>query len=56
MVGYDHDVGQAVENQDLPAFAVANARMGEAAGLMALQLSAILCPRNQRSRPAIFIL
>jgi hypothetical protein len=32
-----------VENQDLPAFAVANARMGETGGLMALQLSAALC-------------
>ena len=44
MVGYDHDVGRAVDNQDLPAFAVANARMGETGGLMALQLSANLCP------------
>lgn len=43
LVGYDHDVGRAVENQDLPEFAVANARMGETSGLMALQLSAALC-------------
>jgi len=44
MVGYDHDVGRAVENQDLPAFAVANGRMAETAGLMIRQLSADLCP------------
>ena len=43
MVGYDHDVGKALDDQDLPGFAVANAKMGEAGGLMALQLSADLC-------------
>jgi len=43
MVGYDHDVGRAVENQDLPAFAVANGRMAETGGLMVLQLPAVLC-------------
>ena len=43
MVEHDHDVGRAVENQDLPAFAVANGRMAETAGRMALQLSAVVC-------------
>ena len=43
MVEYDHDVGRAVDNQDLPAFAVANGRMAETVGLMALQLSAVVC-------------
>ena len=55
MVSYDHDVGRAVENQDLPAFAVANARMGETGGLMALQLSADLCPAtNAPDQPLSF--
>ena len=55
MVEYDHDVGEAVENQDLSAFAVANARMGETGGLMALQLSAALCPAtNAPDQPFSF--
>ena len=43
MVGYDHDVGKAAENQDLTGFTVANARMGGTAGQMGLQLSDAVC-------------
>ena len=43
VVVYDEDVGRAAENQDLAAFTVANARMGQTIGLMALQLSDAVC-------------
>ena len=43
VVVYDVDIGRAAENEDLAAFTVANARMGQTAVLMGLQLSDAVC-------------
>ena len=43
MVGYDHDVGKAAENQDLVGFTVADTRMAGTAGQMGLRLSDAVC-------------
>ena len=46
-VDYDHDVGTAVENQDLSAFAIANATLAESGMLMASGLDPRVCRATQ---------
>jgi hypothetical protein len=43
LVAYDRDVGAAVENQNLPAFAIANARLAENSLLMISNLDPRIC-------------
>lgn len=42
-VGFDHDVKVAAEDQDLAAFTVANARIGDLAFLTVTQLAESVC-------------